>query len=276
MIPSRIPAGVICFCLLFLGASLQAAPIIEETFTGYSDNALISASPAGSAVGLTGDWTLTPDSDFYVNRTQTDLDAGTGKAVYDRPSGDNGTREAVRDTSVDHVLFSNDGDVFYASFWMDPARTGGRMTFELGLERLDGGGVSNFSFGLLDGTYAVGNGGVDVDASGGTAIADEQLVLVRIEYGDMDTGLDDDEVVTLWIDPVDELSTPVINGISTDFLNRGGGKITDVSIRGEEMLGQPAFFDDLRVGHSFADVIPEPATLSFLALGLIPLIRGRR
>ncbi len=274
MVFSRISAGVICLSLSLLGASLQAAPIIEETFTGYPDNALISASPAGAAIGLTGDWTLVPDSDFYVNRSQADLDAGTGKAVYDRPSDDNGTREATRSTSADHVLFSNDGDVFYASFLIDPARTGGRMTFELALERLDGGGVSNFSFGLLDGTYAVGNGGVDVDVSGGTATADEQLVLVRIEYGDADTGLDDDEVITLWVDPLDESSVPVIDGISSDFLNRGGGKITAVSIRGEEMLGQPAFFDDLRVGLSFDDVVPEPATLSFLALGLI-LVRKR-
>jgi hypothetical protein len=251
---------------------LQAGLIIEETFTDYPDNALISESPAGPAVGLTGDWTLFPDSDFFVNRTRDDLDAGTDKAVYDRPSNDNGARTATRSTSADHVLFETDGDVFYASFLIDPARAGGDMTFELILKKLDGGGVPHFAFGITGGEYIVGNGGSDVDASGGTVTADEQLVLVRIEYGDADSGPDDYEVVTLWVDPVDEFSEPVIDGVSTDFLNRGGGKITDVSIRGDWMLGGPAFFDNLRVGSSFAAVVPEPSTLSLLALGLVFLI----
>jgi hypothetical protein len=257
---------------------LQAAPIIEETFTGYPDNALISDSPAGLATGLTGDWTLVPNSDFFVNRTQTDLDAGTDQAVYDRPAGDNGTREATRATSADHTLFAADGDLFYASFLIDAPLAGGRMTFELDLVRLDGGGVADLSFGIIDGAYIVGNGGIDADVSGGTVTTGEQLVLVRIEYGDADSGPDDNELVTLWVDPLDESSTPVITGASVDFLNRGGGAITAVAMRGEQMSGLPASFDNLRVGHSFGAVIPEPATSFLMALGLVvlPMIRRRR
>ncbi len=87
-------------CLLASAASVQATQIVEETFTGYPDDALISADPAGAANGLSGNWTLVPDSDFYVNKTQLDPNAGTGKAVYDRPSGDNGARTATRYTSA--------------------------------------------------------------------------------------------------------------------------------------------------------------------------------
>jgi hypothetical protein len=253
----RIVAGVIGLCVLSLG-TLRAEPIIEETFTDYQDNVLLSAHPAGDAIGLTGDWAVDPNQDFYVNRTQTDPNAGTGKAVYDREANYNGTRTATRDTSTDHVLFENDGDVFYASFLIDPGRADGDMTFELGLRRLDDGGVQDFSFGIIGGQYIVGNGGVDVNVGRGTVTADEQLVLVRVEYGEAESGPDVDEVVTLWVDPVDELSTPVIDGVSTALLNRGGGKITAVSIRGDQMEGSPAFFDNLRVGASFAAVIPDP------------------
>ncbi len=249
--------------LLSLAASLQAETIIEDTFTGYPDNALISADPAGPATGLSGNWTLVPDSDFYVNKTQVDDEAGTGKAVYDRPSGDNGARTATRNTSAEHVLYETDGDLFYASFLIDPARADGDMTFEIELVGAVGGGAADFSFGISDGAYIVGNGGISGVASGGTVTVGEQLVVVRIEYGDTSTGnvgVDDDEVITLWVDPVDESSLPVINGVSAELLNSGGGKILAVSIRGDQMNGQPAFFDNLRVGLSFAEVML-PVTL---------------
>ena len=71
----------------------------------------------------------------------------------------------------------------------------------------------------------------------------------------------------------------MIDGVSTDLLNQGGGRLTAVSMRGDQMDGSPAFFDNLRVGTSFEAVIPEPSTLSLLALGLIiliPMIMRRR
>ncbi len=259
-----IAVGAMVLFLLSLAASLQAGPIIEDTFTGYPDNALISADPAGPADGLIGNWTLVPDSNFYVNKTEADDDAGTGKAVYDRPSGDNGVRTATRSTSAEHVLYETDGDLFYASFLIEPARADGDMTFELELMSLDGGGAVDISFGISGGTYIVGFGGISAVASGGMVTADEQLVLVRIEYGDTSSGgLDDYEIVTLWVDPIDESSLPVIDGFSTELLNSGGGKIASVSIRGDQMNGQPAFFDDLRVGLSFADVMPATLSLVF-------------
>ena len=197
-----IATGVMVLCLTLPAASVEAGPIIEDTFTAYPDNALISADPAGAADGLIGNWTLVPDSDFFVNKTATDDDAGTGKAVYDRPAGDNGARTATRSTTAEHVLYETDGDLFYASFLIDPARAGGDMTFELELLNLDGGGAVDFSFGISGGAYIVGNGGISGVVSGGTVTADEQLVVVRIEYGDAKSGgMDDNEVVTIWMDP---------------------------------------------------------------------------
>lgn len=278
-IHSFIPRAMgLCACLL--ATPVRADLLIEETFTGYPDNALISASPAGAALGLTGDWSLFPDSDFFVNRTRADFEAGTGKAVYQRPPGDNGTRTATRLASAEPVLFTNAGDTFYASFRIQPALTNGDMTFEIGLRNLNGGGTPDFSFGIINGAYVVGNGGVDVDLGGGAVISGEQRVVVRVEYGDALTGgTGDNETVTLWVNPGDETSTPVIDRATADFLTQGGGKITSVSLRGDQMSGGAAFFDDLRVGTTFVSVVPEPAMVTLHAAGfavLLPLVWRRR
>lgn len=250
--------------MILLAAPLQAQTIIEETFTGYPDNALISVDPAGPAIGLIGNWVLVPDDDFYVNKTQVDDDAGTGKAVYDRPSDDNGTRIATRSASEEHTLYRFDGDLFYASFWIEPPRADGDMTFELELAGLEGGSM-DLSFGIGGGTYIVGHGGLSAVAAGGVVTAAEHQVVLRIEYGDTASGgANDLEVVTLWVDPVDESSPPVIDDWQVELLETGGGRIATVSIRGDQMNGQPAFFDDLRVGLSFADAPPGAESVIFI------------
>ena len=255
---ARIAASAVLLGLTAVSFAARADPIIYETFSHYPDNALISASPAGPAIGLTGDWQLDPDNFFYVNMTEADPEAGTDKAVYDMPYDDNGARTAQRLASPLHELFGADGDVFYASFRIQPARADGYMLFTLTLEQLAQGGQPDISFGMKDGSFVVGNGGVNVDVYGGVPEVAEMQVVLRVEYGEGAAGPDEFEVVTLWVDPVDETSTPVIDQAEIDFLNRGGGRITGVAIRGDQMDGQPAFFDDLMVGYEFIDVIEAP------------------
>jgi len=244
----RLTTGLACLWLLVCNSNAQADPIILETFTGYPDNALISTNPSGAALGLLGNWQLDAENYFYVNRTEAELDGGTGKAVHDFPYDDNGARVATRLTSSDHVLFNEDGDVFFASFQIHPEREMGHMLFTLILDRLDGGGQRNVSFGMKDGHFIVGNG-VEFEVSGGTPAITEMLVVLKIEYSN-----NGNEAVTLWVDPANEASDPVIDNMSIDFLDWGGGKLTAVAIRGEQMAGQPAFFDNLRVGLQFEDV----------------------
>ena len=130
----------------------------------------------------------------------------------------------------------------------------GHMLFTLILDRLDGGGQPDISFGMKDGQFIIGHGGVSTDISDGTPTVTEMLVVLRIEYGDGASGPDDNELLTLWVDPLNESSIPVIDSLPVDILNSGGGKIIAVAIRGEHMAGQPAFFDNLRVGLKFQDV----------------------
>jgi hypothetical protein len=257
-----VRVGAVAACLLFAAFSLPAEIIVEETFTDYPDNALLSVVPAGPAVGLDGNWTLVPNSSFYVNRTEADPDAGTGKAVYDRPSGLNGARIATRAAAAEHVLFEFDGDLVYASFLIDPGVVDGDMIFELELVGLVGGTI-DLSFGISGGNYIVGNGGVSAVVSGGTVTEEEHLVVLRIEYGETSGGGGADEIVTLWVDPVEESSLPTIDSVAADLLNDGGGAITSISLRGDQMSGHPNFFDDLRVGLSFAAVTPSAPWLLF-------------
>lgn len=249
---------IILLGLATVSNSAQADPIIYESFTGYPDNALISAHPAGPAIGLAGDWSLNSDSNFFVNKTEADFDAGTGKAVYDFPYDDNGVRTAQRQSSQKHMLLSHDGERFYASFLIHPPRSSGDMTFTLVLEQLNGGGQPELSFGMRGGSFIVGNGGANVDLVGGAPTAEEMQVVLRIEYGDASNGPDDLEIVTLWVDPVAESSLPVIDNVPVNILNRGGARVSAVSIRGDQMDGQPAFFDDLLVGPGFSDVLVAP------------------
>ena len=245
---TKFTTGLASLWLLASGGAL-ADPFILEMFNNYPDNALISASPAGPALGLVGDWYLDTESHFYVNRTEANLDEGTGKAVYDYSSNDNGVRVATRATSSDHFLFSEDGDVFFASFLIQPPLATGDMLFTLVLDRLDGGGQPEVTYGMKNGHFIVGNSGVEVHVSGGTPVVTEMLVVLKVEYSNLGA-----ETVTLWVDPENELSAPVIDNMPIDFLNAGGGKVTAVSIRAEQMSGLPAFFDDLRVGLQFEDV----------------------
>ena len=246
---AKLTTPLACLWLLVGSSTAQADPFILEMFNNYPDNALISASPAGPALGLMGDWYLDTESHFYVNRTEADLEAGTGKAVYDYTSDENGVRIATRATSSDHFLFNEDGDVFYASFLIQPPLTTGHMLFELILDRLDGGGQPEVTFGMKNGHFIVGNAGVEVHVSGGTPAVTEMLVVLEVVYSNFGS-----EIVTVWVNPENELSTPVIDNMPIEFLNAGGGKITAVAMRAEQMSGMPAFFDDLRVGYQFEDV----------------------
>jgi len=255
---ARIIASAVLLGLVGASATTHADPIVFESFSGYPDDALISTSPAGPATGLAGDWYLDPENYFYVNRTEADLEAGTDTAVYDMPWDDNGARTAQRSTLRDYELFSLDGDVFYASFRIHPPLDSGEMIFTLTLDQLNGGGQPDLSFGMKDGNFIVGNGGVNTDIAEGAPGAGEMQVVLRIEYGDAGSGPDDLEVVTLWADPLDESSIPVIDSVPVNFLNRGGGSLVGVSIRGGQMAGQPAMFDDLMVGHEFTDIIAPP------------------
>jgi hypothetical protein len=97
-------------------------------------------------------------------------------------------------------------------------------------------------------------------------------LVCRIEYYYNATQDRDDVAGTVWVNP-DPASEPLVADGTT--ITRGApSRQSSVRIA---LPGDAATrVDELRVATSYADVVPEPATLSVLALGAIGLIRRRR
>lgn len=85
---------------------------------------------------------------------------------------------------------------------------------------------------------------------------------------------------TLWIDPLSESSTSVT---ATDGITYSVGAINAYALRQGTSGSSPNFgapgdlyIDSLRVGTSFASVIPEPSSIALLVLGGLLLLRRRQ
>lgn len=267
----RLPLAGIC---LFMCASipLEAALLVSDDFEGYPQG-LISSVTAPSKTGLSGDWSLNNASDFYVNQTEADSTAGNpgeGKAVYDRNGTNNNDRTATRSLAGGSGADLNTpGDVLYLGFDLDPASVGGSEELAFGLNFDNGAFIQ---FGIFGGGYtASGSNGT---ASGGTATADAQRIILRIQFQD------GAENTKLWVDATSESDAAVFDDSSQNLLNTSPAPYvgSSIFIRGQNQSGQPAYFDNLMIGESFNDVsvIPEPSSFLLLLSGLSVLVVFRR
>ena len=110
---------------------------------------------------------------------------------------------------------------------------------------------------------------------------DEHFVMIRHE-----TDLDGNTVVDMWVDPplANEAGLPDLNDSpdgdfqSTSVVIVGGHTFDTWTFRGWGHADLLVDYDEIRMGTSYADVapVPEPATLSLLALGGLAMLRRRR
>jgi hypothetical protein len=80
-------------------------------------------------------------------------------------------------------------------------------------------------------------------------------------------------VCTLWVDPANELSTSVT---ATDTLAATNTTITAFALRQSNAQQGVNTVDNLLVGTTFADVVPEPSTIVLVGAGLVGLLAMRR
>lgn len=121
----------------------------------------------------------------------------------------------------------------------------------------------------------VGGGGLTLEALAGV-----HLVVLRFDF---QPGAAD--VLRLYMDPSDSIepiaADALVSVASSDLLLAHHGAITQFTFSGDGHL--PGAFDELRWGETYADVtpflraeVPEPISLSLLALGLLGIALVRR
>jgi len=97
--------------------------------------------------------------------------------------------------------------------------------------------------------------------------AEEHLLVGKVEFDEVGGN---QERVTVWVDPIGVETSP-ISGVSTANYT-GLGFVDTVSLRVFELNNVTVTWDDLRIGTTWAAVIPEPSTLVLLCIGVVGLL----
>ncbi len=252
-----------CWCTALLLAAVCAAPakgdVIRESFESYALDANINGGDGGA--NWSADWA---GQDFAL--------------VKDIPGGTRGVRVNRHADAAMNRTFGTIAGTVYLGITLRVENFPDSKFLQVQLsDGATGYSDGTVGFGVRNNSdnpfFARTGGGNGKTVNSSTHFADDDVnyrLVGRFELG----GSGNYEKATLWVDAEEEsdpAAAAVTDGSSTI------SRVSKFNLRTYELDGtQFVFVDDIAIGTSFADVIPEPAALSLLALGLPALILRRR
>ena len=278
---------VVCVVVVVVGLGSAAMagstnPIIYEGFAYSSGSSLNNQGGGDGWVGpwstKYGSWTVTVPGKVYADGMGNSLPVAGGSVDLDGfgtafRTIDMSAWPETHKTPTDlggHVL-GKAGEEIWISFLGGPSQAshyiyGGVSLFEGQYEKLFMGDIfTSLNYGLE--SHVDGAGTTDATDVG---VLEECFFLVRLSWAA--TG--DSTVAEMWLNPRLDGEAFLAEHPSGSTASVTSSAFYFDRIRIAAKLG--GHWDEVRLGTSYAQVVPEPATLSLLAMGGLAIVRRRK
>jgi hypothetical protein len=257
-----------------LAGSMNAAIIATEYFNGYgSSNLTMEGISDGGGTGWTSEWgaanTGTDDNEYRAGSSLS-----ISKAGYDNSDNLSGaTHGAVgydannSGPSASVRTFSTTATTVWFSILVNRGNTTSNAL--LWIDTVDAGSQNDF-IGLLGGEFEMRYNNVTTTNNTLVAADTTYLILAKAE---IDVSGNNDRL-SFWFDPTltgGEAGLGTATSVA-DNADTFGTTIDGIAV---QMNGE-GLLDAIRVGTTFADVVPEPSVALLGGLGLLGLLRRRR
>ncbi|MCA9252105.1 MAG: PEP-CTERM sorting domain-containing protein [Phycisphaerales bacterium] len=291
--------------VLALAGAAHATLIAADSYLDSGPGSYTAGGLNGQNPSISPGWTA--GNAWSVGSANLQADSGTlTNGALDHPTGGKGKYIA---SSVDfyraghHKIDSyTPSDTYYMSFLVNPGgsflSTGSRehavvgfSNFFAGKNEFENTGAASEVYGLFTGFTegAPGEADLIMRARNGAGDLEDTLLVSSVDNRtmhvmfrlDVNVGGGSVDEVTYWINPSDISSeaqatataeaTGMVNTFAMDQNNR-----IDRAYALTNDWARTFFWDETRLGTTFGDVVPEPATLGFIALGGIAVLRRRR
>jgi len=272
----------LAFCL---GAGItfsttSAALIAYDNFESYTTGQPLNGE--GGGTGWQDDWSsvsnaLVTSASLTYSGGDISINGGGQAVVID--SSDNNYFFRQFDSAGDV------GDEVFFSFLLhrDSTDSSDFLSFRVGdtSDRSNSGGMGIYSSTNF-GTRILANGSTESTNTGSTGIADDTTYFLvgRFSRDGASGGASDFDLMEMWVNPTtldyNSLGTP---DASVDFNSLVSGDLEFFGLRSVAISGTNEYLmDELRIGTSYAAVVPEPTSAALLtgACGLLGLRRRRR